>query len=352
MSDLSHELLKRLAPGTGIRDGLERIRRGRTGALIVLGFDDGIEGLCDGGFELDVAFAPTRLRELCKMDGAVVLSTDGTRIRRANVQLVPDPLPTEESGTRHRSAERTALQTGVPVIAVSQSMDIITVYADGVRHVLKDSAEILSRANQALATIERYRSRLDVEAEELFGAEIAGYASAADVVGVLRLYELLRRAADSVSRDVMALGSDGHQLDVQLRELVSDASPSSRLLLHDYLVTASGVPDEGDVDAALAALAALPDPELLGARAVAQVLGYPTDPDSLAERVDPRGYRALARVPRMQYSLMDKLVARYVTLPSLLRAGSEELAEVEGVGPLWAKHIRLGLERAIAGLPT
>ncbi|MDY0113283.1 MAG: DNA integrity scanning diadenylate cyclase DisA, partial [Corynebacterium sp.] len=149
MSELSHDLLKTLAPGTGIRDGLERIRRGRTGALIVMGFDDEIEGLCDGGFEIDVAFAPTRLRELCKMDGAVVLSTDGTRIRRANVQLVPDPsLPTDESGTRHRSAERTALQTGVPVIAVSQSMNIITVYADGVRHVLKDSAEILSRANQ------------------------------------------------------------------------------------------------------------------------------------------------------------------------------------------------------------
>ena len=194
VSELSHDLLKTLAPGTGIRDGLERIRRGRTGALIVLGFDDDIAALCDGGFEIDVAFAPTRLRELCKMDGAVVLSTDGTRIRRANVQLVPDPsLPTDESGTRHRSAERTALQTGVPVIAVSQSMNIITVYADGVRHVLKDSAEILSRANQALGTVERYRARLDAESEELFEAEMAGYASASEVVGVLRLSTIFIR---------------------------------------------------------------------------------------------------------------------------------------------------------------
>ncbi|MFD8879473.1 DNA integrity scanning protein DisA [Corynebacterium xerosis] len=346
MSDLSHDLLKTLAPGTGIRDGLERIRRGRTGALIVLGYDDEVAGLCDGGFEIDVAFAPTRLRELCKMDGAVVLSTDGTRIRRANVQLVPDPsLPTDESGTRHRSAERTALQTGVPVIAVSQSMNIITVYADGVRHVLKDSAEILSRANQALGTIERYRSRLDAEAEELFAAELSGYASASEVVGVLRLSELLRRAAESVSRDVVALGSDGHQLDVQLRELVADTAPNSRLLLHDYLVTASGLPDEADVDAALASLAHLPDPDLLGPRAVAQVLGYPTDTEALGERVDPRGYRALARVPRMQYSLMDKLVARFVTLPSLLKAQTEDLAALEGVGPLWARHVRQGLDR-------
>lgn len=346
VSELSHDLLKTLAPGSGIRDGLERIRRGRTGALIVLGFDDDVEALCDGGFEIDVAFAPTRLRELCKMDGAVVLSTDGTRIRRANVQLVPDPsLPTDESGTRHRSAERTALQTGVPVIAVSQSMNIITVYADGVRHVLKDSAEILSRANQALGTVERYRARLDAESEELFEAEMAGFASASEVVGVLRLSELLRRAAQSVSRDVVALGSDGHQLDVQLRELVADTAPDARLLLHDYLVTASGLPDEADVDAALAGLAELPDPDLLGPRAVAQVLGFPTDAESLDERVDPRGYRALARVPRMQYSLMDKLVARFVTLPSMLRAQTEDLAALEGVGPLWARHVRQGLDR-------
>ncbi|WP_295624389.1 DNA integrity scanning diadenylate cyclase DisA [uncultured Corynebacterium sp.] len=346
MSELSHDLLKTLAPGTGIRDGLERIRRGRTGALIVLGYDDEVAGLCDGGFEIDVAFAPTRLRELCKMDGAVVLSTDGTRIRRANVQLVPDPsLPTDESGTRHRSAERTALQTGVPVIAVSQSMNIITVYADGVRHVLKDSSEILSRANQALGTIERYRSRLDAEAEALFHAELAGYASASEVVGVLRLSELLHRAAESVSRDVVALGSDGHQLDVQLRELVADTAQNARLLLHDYLVTASGLPDEDDVDAALAQFDELPDPDLLGPAAVAQVLGYPTDAEALGERVDPRGYRALARIPRMQYSLMDKLVARYVTLPSLLKAQTEDLAELEGVGPLWARHVRQGLDR-------
>ncbi|MGH3582275.1 MAG: DNA integrity scanning diadenylate cyclase DisA, partial [Mycobacterium sp.] len=123
------ETLGRLAPGTDLRDGLERILRGRTGALILLGYDDSVEAICDGGFSLDVRYAPTRLRELSKMDGAVVLSSDGTRILRANVQLVPDPsIPTEESGTRHRSAERTAVQTGYPVISVSHSMSIVTVY--------------------------------------------------------------------------------------------------------------------------------------------------------------------------------------------------------------------------------
>src|ERR1700741_4674687 len=142
------EAVARLGAGTALRDGLERILRGRTGALIVLGYDDRVESICDGGFSLDVRFAPTRLRELSKMDGALVLSTDGTRIVRANVQLVPDSsIPTDESGTRHRSAERTAIQTGYPVVSVSHSMSIVTVDVAGERHVMADSATILSRAN-------------------------------------------------------------------------------------------------------------------------------------------------------------------------------------------------------------
>ena len=162
------EVVARLAPGTGLRDGLERILRGRTGALIVLGHDENVEAICDGGFSLDVRYAPTRLRELCKMDGAVVLSTDCGRIVRANVQLVPDPsIPTDESGTRHRSAERAAIQTGYPVISVSHSMNIVTVYVGGERHVLTDSATILSRANQAIATLERYKTRLDEVSRQL-----------------------------------------------------------------------------------------------------------------------------------------------------------------------------------------
>ena len=162
------ETIARLAPGTALRDGLERILRGRTGALIVIGYDDSVETICDGGFSLDVRYAPTRLRELSKMDGAVVLSSDGSRILRANVQLVPDPsIPTEESGTRHRSAERTAIQTGYPVISVSHSMSIVTVYVAGERHVVPESATILSRANQTIDTLERYKTRLEEVGRQL-----------------------------------------------------------------------------------------------------------------------------------------------------------------------------------------
>src|ERR1700736_5789002 len=198
------ETVARLAPGTGLRDGLERSPRGRTGALIVLGNDENVEAICDGGFALDVRYAPTRLRELAKMDGAVVLSTDGSRIVRANVQLVRDPsIPTDESGTRHRWAERPAIQTGYPEISVSHSMNIVTVYVAGERHVMADSATILSRANQAIATLERYKTRLDEVSRQLSTAEIEDFVTLRDVMTVVQRLEMVRRISLEIDQHVV-----------------------------------------------------------------------------------------------------------------------------------------------------
>ncbi|HZZ98120.1 MAG TPA: DNA integrity scanning diadenylate cyclase DisA, partial [Jatrophihabitantaceae bacterium] len=149
--EMLRSVLATVAPGTWLRDGLERILRGNTGALIVIGWDRTVETLCTGGFPLDdVEFSATRLRELCKMDGAVVLTSDGTQILRAATHLMPDPaIPTEESGTRHRTAQRVARQTGHPVISVSQSMKIISLYVGDRRYVLESTGELLTRANQA-----------------------------------------------------------------------------------------------------------------------------------------------------------------------------------------------------------
>ncbi|MEJ5929001.1 DNA integrity scanning diadenylate cyclase DisA [Corynebacterium sp. H128] len=339
------DTLERLAPGTGLRDGLERILRGRTGALIVLGYDEHVEAISDGGFEIDVPFAPTRLRELCKMDGAVVLSTDGSRIRRANVQLMPDPMfPTEESGTRHRSAERTALQTGYPVISVSQSMNIITVYVDKKRHILEGSSDILSRANQAIATMERYRTRLDQVNERLFVAELHNYASLSDVITVIQRLDMLRRAAETIDRDVIELGTDGKQLAVQLEELFGDNEKDRELILRDYLVTA-GVPSDADVKTALEELEQLSDQDIVKSSHIARILGFPTAEEALHQWIVPRGYRILGRVPRVQPFLMDKLILAFGDSNKLMEASVEDIATVESVGALWARHIRDGLVR-------
>ncbi len=337
--------ISRLAPGTGLREGLERILRGRTGGLIVLGYDDRVEALCDGGFPLDVEFAPTRLRELSKMDGAVVLSTDGARIVRANVQLVPDPkIPTVESGTRHRAAERTAVETGYPVISVSQSMSIVSVYVDGQRHVLQSSPTILSRANQAVATLERYKSRLDEVTRQLSVVEIEDFVTLRDALTVVQRLEMVRRISTEIEQDVLELGTDGRQLALQLEELVGDNEDARTLLVRDYLAGPQA-PTPQTVEKTLAALDALSDVDLLDLTVLAHTYGYVSTIEALDTPVNPRGYRVLTRVPRLQFSQIDQLVGSFGSLQGLLAATAADLQTVDGVGKIWARHIREGLSR-------
>ncbi|MFC0447854.1 DNA integrity scanning diadenylate cyclase DisA [Rhodococcus jostii] len=344
-SSALRETIARLAPGTALRDGLERILRGRTGALIVLGYDEQMEEICDGGFELDVEFAPTRLRELSKMDGAVVLSTDGSRIVRANVQLVPDhKIPTVESGTRHRAAERTAMQTGYPVVSVSQSMSIVSVYVGGIRHVIDGSATILSRANQAVATLERYKARLDEVTRQLSVVEIEDFVTLRDALTVVQRLEMVRRVSVEIEQDVLELGTDGRQLALQLEELVGDNDVARELIVRDYLAGTGPAPAE-DVEKSLTALDRITDADLLDLTTLARAFGYPGTIEALEAPMSPRGYRVLTRVPRLQFNQIHRLVGSFGTLQSLLAATAADLQSVEGIGGLWARHIREGLSR-------
>jgi diadenylate cyclase len=337
------ELLGRIAPGTALRDGLERILAGRTGALIVLGYDRVVESLCTGGFALDVALSATRLRELAKMDGAVIVSYDGTRIVRAGVHLMPDPtIPTEESGTRHRTAERVALQTGFPVISVSQSMHIISVYVAGRRYTLEHPTTILARANQALAALERYKLRLDEVASTLSALEIEDLVTVRDAMSVSQRLEMVRRIADEIEGFVVELGTDGRLLALQLDEMLAGVEEDRGLLVRDYLP--SGRLNRSGEEV-LSDLRALTATELLDLSAVARCYGLPTSPDALDSPVSPRGYRLLARVPRLPAGIIDRLVVHFGGLQKLLAATIEDLLAVEGVGEARARGIREGLSR-------
>jgi diadenylate cyclase len=332
-----------MAPGTALRDGLERILRGRTGALIVLGHDRVVESLCTGGFPLDVEFSATRLRELCKMDGAVVLSSDGTKIVRAAVHLMPDPtIPSEESGTRHRTAERVAKQTGFPVISVSQSMRIIGLYVNGQRHVLDDSAAILSKANQALATLERYKLRLDEVSGTLSALEIEDLVTVRDAVAVVQRLEMVRRIADEIAGYVVELGTDGRLLALQLEELMAGVEADRTLVIRDYL---PGGGRTNSPDDALSELDGLTATDLIDLVAVAKSLGYPGASDALDAAVSPRGFRLLAKVPRLPGPIVDRLVEHFESLQRLLGATVEDLQAVDGVGDARARGVREGLSR-------
>lgn len=339
------DVLAKVAPGTPLRDGLERILRGRTGALIVLGWDRHVEQVANGGFVLDVGFSAQRLRELSKMDGAIVLAGEGLTIIRAAVQLVPDSgLPTEETGTRHRTADRVSRQTQMPVISVSKSMNIIAIYVDGRRHVLEDSGEILSRANQGLATLERYKARLDEVSATLSALEIENLVTIRDVCIVAQRGEMVRRIRREVDNYVVELGTEGRLLSLQLNELVAGIDSDRLLLMRDYLVPAANRKRRG-VEKALESLDALSEVDLLDLGNVARAFGFPDSPEALENPVSPRGFRLLARVPRLPEVITDRIVGHFGGLQRLLAATTEDLQKVEGVGEARARSVRDGVSR-------
>ncbi|MDQ6851968.1 MAG: DNA integrity scanning diadenylate cyclase DisA [Actinomycetota bacterium] len=336
-------MLATVAPGTELRDGLERILRGNTGALIVIGWDRVVDSLCTGGFPLDVQFSATRLRELCKMDGAVVLDVDGERIKHAATHLMPDPaIVTDESGTRHRTAQRVARQTGFPVISVSQSMRIISLYLGDRRHVLESTGELLTRANQAINTLERYKTRLDAVSNALSALEIEDLVTVRDVAVVAQRLEMVRRIADEVTGEIVELGTDGRLLALQLEELMAGVDADRDLIARDYMPTGRrGRPSER-VQADLATLSAT---ELLDLTQVARAMALPHSPEELDSAVSPRGHRLLARVPRMPGAIMDRVVEHFGGLQKLLAASAEDLQVVDGVGETRARAVREAISR-------
>ncbi|WP_018157095.1 DNA integrity scanning diadenylate cyclase DisA [Demetria terragena] len=332
-----------VAPGTELRDALERILRGRTGALIVLGHNSVVEQMSTGGFPLDIEFSATRVRELAKMDGAIVLDRDATRIMRAATQLLPDSqIETRESGTRHRTAERVAKQTDFPVISVSQSMRTIALYVGGLRHVLEGSNAVLSRANQALQTLERYNARLREVTSTLSALEIEDLVTVRDVANVVQRLEMVSRISTEIEQYLLELGTDGRLMALQLEELVGGLGNNRELILRDYLhSTREGL----SVTEALQRISALSSTDLLDQSAGARAMGFAAQGDAMEAHVSPLGYRLLSRIPRLPGAIIDRLVDQFGSLQELLGAGYEDLIGVDGVGEARARSVREGLSR-------
>jgi len=333
------EILMMLAPGTMMRDGIERILRAGRGALIVFGATPQAMALCSGGFEIDSPATGQRIAELAKMDGALVVDAAAGRILRANVQLVPDPtIPTDETGTRHRSAERTAKQTGLPVVTVSESMGAVSLYFDGVRYVLDEVGTVMHRANQAMSTLERYRSRFDEVIEVLATRELEDQVTLRDVGLALQRAEMLRRIADRAQGHVIELGEEGGMIALQLEELFEPVEPVLELIVRDYLSDRRRRPTK-----ALAELAELTTEALLDQERVAGLLGG--DASDLDRRITPRGYRMLGRIPRIPIALVERIIDHFGALPAILEATASALGDVDGVGPTRARAIRDWLRR-------
>jgi diadenylate cyclase len=334
--------LEMVAPGTALREGIESILHARTGGLIVIGDPEELSFLNSGGIKLDIDYTPAFLYQVAKMDGAIILNVNSTKIAMANVQLMPDPtILSHETGTRHRTAERVSKQTDALVIAVSQRREVVSLYVDGAKYILEDIPVVLAKANQALATLDKYRTRLDQVSTRLTALEFEGGVTLHDVLTVMQRSELVTRMAVEIERYIVELGSEGRLIEMQLEETMVGAAAEKAALVHDYLADYS---DEGFASA-LDQVGRLSHQDLLDFGCLAEMLGYDRKLNTLDYPVSPRGYRILGRVPRLPRQVVAEIVKEFGGLDELLAATDAELEAIEGVGEIRAKDIREGLRR-------
>lgn len=341
-NDHMSKLLQLVAPGTPFREGLENVLRAKTGALIVVGYSPDLMDIVDGGFSINCDFSPNYLYELAKMDGAIILSEDVKRILYANTQLIPDPsIPSSETGIRHRTAERVAKQTGKLVVSISQRRNIITLYQGTLRYALKDIGVILTKANQAIQTLEKYKVVLDQSLTNLGASEFEELVTLHDVCNVLQRVEMVLRIKAEIKRYINELGTEGRLISMQLEELVANTEYEMVLLLKDY----AREPTDDRLKEIRACLKRLNGEEILDHHNIARILGYSHSNAILEEPVSPRGYRMLNKIPRLPSVIISNLVEKFGYFPHIMMATIEELDEVDGIGEVRARTIKEGLKR-------
>lgn len=340
--EIMNQLLQLVAPGTPFRDGLENVLRAKTGALLVVGYSPEVMEVVDGGFSINCDFSPNYLYELAKMDGAIILSEDMRRILYANTQLIPNSsIPSIETGIRHRTAERVAKQTGKLVVSISQRRNIITLYQGNLRYSLKDMGVILTKANQAIQTLEKYKAVLSQSFTNLSALEFEELVTLQEVAHVIHRVEMVLRIKMEIKRYVNELGTEGRLISMQMDELVGGVEEDAWYLLKDYAKENS---DE-KIREIRAGLKKLSSEELLDAPPIIRLIGYPHTNTINEESVSPRGYRLLNKIPRLPLIIMNNLIERFGRLPHILMATIEELDEVEGIGEVRARAIKEGLKR-------
>lgn len=333
--------LKLVAPGTSLREGLDSVLRAKTGGLIVIGDSEEIMRLVEGGFLLNAEYTPPNLYELAKMDGAIVLSKDAKRILYANAQLIPDSSsPSRETGIRHRTAERMAKQTNALVIAISQRRGVISLYRGANRYSLQEIGVLLSKANQAIQTLEKYKRVLDKALVNLTALEFEDLVTVYDVVLVVQRGEMVLRIVRELNNYISELGTEGRLIIMQVEELVTNIQDELTHVVRDYLE--SGNKKAEDV---LQSITNWSADDLLEPANFSRVLGWGSSASVLDESIHPRGYRILQRIPRLPAPVIDNLVHSFDSFQSLLKASIEDLDEVEGIGEVRAKNIRNGLRR-------
>lgn len=298
--------------------------------------------IVDGGFSINVDYTPAKLYELAKMDGAIVLSADLKKILLANTQLIPSSdIPTTETGTRHRTAERTAKQTGELVISVSQRRNIITLFKGNFRYVLEDTSKVITKANQALQTVEKYKKVFDGKLSLLNEYEFNDIVTLENVIVAIQRAEMVMKVADEVKSAIYELGEEGILLQMQLDELIGDLETEELLIIKDYMVPNK----KKNAEQILEEIKTITHEELMRSQVIAKLLGY-EDFDNYEEvGVFTKGYRVLNKIPRVPNNIVENLVKTFKSFQHILMADIPALDDVEGIGEIRARTIKQSLKR-------
>jgi diadenylate cyclase len=335
----SHEVLRRFAPGTPLRVAVELIHAQGTGALILIGSGSALEELCSGGFHLsDASFTAQRIAELSKMDGGIVIDDERNLITRANVHFIPDPtIQTDETGTRFRTAERLAVQTGNDVLAVSEEgWRTAVVYRNGQRYELSSPADLLAEANSSLNSLERLRRRLQAAEDRLTRAEVDDVVVVRDVLTVLARATLVNRMYGEIERTLIALGGEAGLIKIQASDLVEGVPDLAENVFADYR-------KRSGKRSVFERLAGVPTDELHDMGPMATALGF----SDIEEGLEPRGLRALSRLPRLPEPVRQSLVTHFRGFQRLLHASVADFEQVEGVGRARAQQLRRFFDRLL-----
>lgn len=336
------DILKLIAPGTDIREGLENILKAKTGALIVIGDSKQVMDIVDGGFRIDEDYTSSRLYELAKMDGAIVLSKDLKHILYANAQLIPNAsIFTKETGTRHRTAERTAKQTKELVISISQRRNIITVFKGDFRYVIEDTAKVLTKANQALQTVEKYKKVFDGKLSILNEYEFNDIVTLDNVITAIQRAEMVMKVVTEVQKSISELGIEGRLIQMQLDELVGGLEKEELLIIKDYIAPGKKRTPEKVLDEILN----LQYEDLANSQIIAKILGYEIFDNYDEVGVYTRGYRILDKIPRMPSNIVENLIKKFKSFQHILSADIPELDDVDGIGEVRARTIKQSLKR-------
>ena len=270
------------------------------------------------------------------MDGAIILSADFKRILYANAQLIPSSdIATNETGTRHRTAERTAKQSGELVISISQRRSLITIFKGNSRYVLEDTSKVSAKANQALQTVEKYKKVFDSKLSILNEYEFNDIVTLENVIIAIQRAEMVMKIVDEVQRAIYELGEEGRLLQMQLQELTGDLEKEELLIIKDYIAPGK----KRTNTKVLEDIKLLSHEELIKEQVIAKLLGY-GDFDNYDEvGVYTRGYRILSKIPRMPSNIVENLVKSFKSFQHILSADIPQLDDVEGIGEVRARTI-------------